>query len=173
MVYDEHGGFYDHVTPPPLPAADEARPAFKTYGVRVPALLAGPRVRRQVLHEPAHPSVPRAQHDHTSIIKTILLAFAADPAAALAKMPGRVQRAPSLAEVLGPPRTDIDDPRNIRQLMSTWRVGARAQRMAVPAVAGATQSPAADGAGQPVVLTDFQSDWQNFASMLRQGGLEP
>ena len=29
------------------------------------------------------------------------------------------------------------------------------------------------GAGQPVVLTDFQTDWQNFALMLRHGGLVP
>src|SRR4051812_21642951 len=173
VVYDEHGGFYDHVTPPPLPDGDEAHPTFQTYGVRVPALFAGPRVKRQVLHEPANPPVPRAQHDHATIIKTILLAFADDPQAALANMPGRVQRAPHLAEVLGSPRTDVDDPRNTRELMATWRVGARGQRMAAPAVAGSTESPAPDGAGQPVVLTDFQSDWQNFASMLRQGGLEP
>jgi hypothetical protein len=84
-----------------------------------------------------------------------------------------VQRAPHLAEVLGEPRTDIDDPRNVRQLMHTWRTGARGQRMAAPAVAASTESPAADGAGQPVVLTDFQSDWQNFALMLRHGGLVP
>jgi phospholipase C len=174
VVYDEHGGFYDHVTPPPLPDADEARPNFKSYGVRVPALLAGPRVKRMVLHAPSAPPVPRAQHDHASIIKTILLAFADQPEAAVAQMPGRVQRAPHLAEVLGDaPRTDIDDPRNIRQLMSTWRIGAREQRMAAPAVAASTESPAADGAGQPVVLTDFQTDWQNFALMLRHGGLVP
>lgn len=59
--------------------------------------------------------------DGTSIIKTILLAFAKDPAPALAKMPPRVQRAPSLASVLGPVRTDIDDPRTARHLVDAWR----------------------------------------------------
>jgi hypothetical protein len=43
----------------------------------------------------------------------------------------------------------------------------------LPPGAGRTRSIAPDGAGQPVVLTEFQSDWQNFALTLKHGGLNP
>ena len=39
VTYDEHGGFFDHVLPP---AAHDDRPAFRTYGVRVPAFVVSP-----------------------------------------------------------------------------------------------------------------------------------
>jgi len=60
VTYDEHGGFYDHVTPdPPL-------------GPRVPALLVSPWVTPgRPLHTPL---------EHTSIIKTVLRRFADDRA---------------------------------------------------------------------------------------------
>ena len=171
VTYDEHGGFFDHVQPPPLPAADEARPEFTTYGVRVPALIVGPRVERKVLHDPDDAATTGALYDHTTLIKTILLAFARNPAAAIAKMPGRVRRAPHLGNlILDAPRTDIDDPRNARDLIGTWRARARQRRAATP---DARISRAPDGAGQPVVLTDFQSNWANFALTVKRAGLEP
>jgi phospholipase C len=177
ITYDEHGGFYDHVPPPELPTTDEARPEFTTYGVRVPALIVGPRVRREVLHAPAPADADGAQYDHATLIKTILQAFARNPTTAIARMPGRVQRAPDLADVLlDEPRTDVDDPRNARDLMDTWRQEARRRRMALPAdqVEGeATASVAPDGAGHPLILTDFQSDWQKFATTMRTLGVEP
>jgi phospholipase C len=64
VTYDEHGGFFDHVQPPP---AEDDRPAFRTYGVRVPALVVSPFTERA--------SVSKVTYDHTSIIKTILLRF--------------------------------------------------------------------------------------------------
>src|SRR5262245_9216786 len=168
VTYDEHGGFFDHVEPPPLPPQDEARPELTTYGVRVPALIAGPRVQRQVLHDPDGAATTGALYDHTTLIKTILLAFARTPAAAIAKMPGRVQRAPHLGNViLDTPRTDIDDPRNARDLLDTWRASARQRRAATP---DARVSRAPEGAGQPVVLTDFQSDRANFALTAKRAG---
>ena len=171
VTYDEHGGFFDHVQPPPLPAEDEARPEFTTYGVRVPALIAGPRVQRTVLHDPQNAATTGALYDHTTLIKTILLAFARNPTAALAKMPGRVRRAPHLGDVvLDAPRTDIDDPRNARDLLGVWRGTARQRRAATPV---ARVSAAPEGAGQPVVLTDFQSDWANFALTAKRAGFEP
>src|SRR5207249_4918135 len=64
IVYDEHGGFYDHA--PQIPAQDDdAR--FRQYGARVPALIVSPWVKRQ--------SANHTCFDHTSIIKTILLRF--------------------------------------------------------------------------------------------------
>jgi hypothetical protein len=40
VTYDEHGGFYDHVPPPPAIGSDPVESAdFATYGVRVPAFV--------------------------------------------------------------------------------------------------------------------------------------
>lgn len=65
IVYDEHGGFHDHVSPPEAP--DDDPTTFGRYGVRVPAIAASPWV------------APRSRcntlFDHTSIIKTILTRF--------------------------------------------------------------------------------------------------
>jgi phospholipase C len=65
IVYDEHGGFFDHVPPPEAPDDDPL--TFGRYGVRVPAIIVSPWV------EPR--SVSSTLFDHTSIIKTILLRF--------------------------------------------------------------------------------------------------
>jgi phospholipase C len=65
IVYDEHGGFYDHVPPPR--AADDDPGKFGLYGVRVPAIMVSPWV------EPR--SVSSTVFDHTSIIKSIVLRF--------------------------------------------------------------------------------------------------
>ena len=67
VVYDEHGGFYDHVAPPPV--HDDS--GYATLGVRVPALIIGPRVQNTVCHQ---------VFDHTSLINTILTRFAGNPA---------------------------------------------------------------------------------------------
>jgi len=45
VTYDEHGGIYDHVPPPPAP--DDA-PEFRRYGVRVPALVVSPYVEGRI-----------------------------------------------------------------------------------------------------------------------------
>ena len=65
IVYDENGGFYDHVPPPP--AADNEPEMFGHYGVRVPAIIVSPWI------EPC--TVSHTVFDHTSIIKTILSRF--------------------------------------------------------------------------------------------------
>jgi phospholipase C len=172
VTYDEHGGFYDHVLPPPVAAGDGGK--HKTLGLRVPALIVGPRVKRQVLHGPPGSAEGRQpQFDHTSIIKTILLAFAEKPAAALAAMPKRVQRAPDLGSVLGPVRTDIDDPRTARDLMNAWRAEAVQRRRAQVRADGTTGALAPDGAGQPVVLTEFQGEVHNALTALKSAGLNP
>jgi phospholipase C len=51
LTWDEHGGYYDHVTPPSAPLPDSISPilgandvpaAFDHYGVRVPLIVASP-----------------------------------------------------------------------------------------------------------------------------------
>jgi phospholipase C len=89
IVYDEHGGFYDHVVPPP--AADDD-PNFRSYGVRVPALVVSPWVgQSQVSH---------TVFDHTSITKTILLRFCRRPDGSIPDMGARVKAANHLGELL-------------------------------------------------------------------------
>jgi phospholipase C len=62
VLYDEHGGFYDHVYPPPAvpPDGNVATFSFAQLGVRVPALLISPWVDAGVLP---------TQFDHTSLLK--------------------------------------------------------------------------------------------------------
>jgi phospholipase C len=156
ITYDEHGGFYDHVAPPPV---DDGS-GYATYGVRVPALVIGPRVRNFVCKE---------SFDHTTLIKTILVRFAEDPEQALAQMPERVQSAPDLGQVLeGEPREAIDDHAAMRAKLDEWRLSARADR---EGRAGGKASSAPDGAAQPLRLNDFQTDFLGFAHAMRQLGL--
>lgn len=94
VTYDEHGGYYDHVTPPgfdggpeiPDDSPDPRLPGgynpFRRLGVRVPALLISPRIKQSVCRETL---------DHTSIIRTLLEQFCPDPADALRDMPQRVR----------------------------------------------------------------------------------
>jgi len=65
IVYDEHGGFYDHQHPTSAPQDDDSR--FREYGARVPAFIVSPWAARR--------SVSSLCYDHTSIIKAILLRF--------------------------------------------------------------------------------------------------
>ena len=62
VVYDEHGGFYDHVVPPKTVAPDDLTDefAFDSLGVRVPAILVSPWVDPGVVH---------TDYDHTSLLK--------------------------------------------------------------------------------------------------------
>jgi phospholipase C len=65
VAYDEHGGFFDHVSPPlittdPPPGANY--PQFKSLGVRTPAYIISPFVKPGVVHN---------LFDHTSVLKFI------------------------------------------------------------------------------------------------------
>jgi phospholipase C len=86
ITYDEHGGFYDHMEPPP---ATDDNPDFPTYGVRVPAFVVSPFV------EPG--TVTHTLFDHTSLIKTILCRFAPEAADT---MGARVSSADHLGSLL-------------------------------------------------------------------------
>jgi phospholipase C len=67
ILYDEHGGLYDHVVPPkaipPGLGGDDSDPPFKfdRYGVRVPAVIVSAYTHRAVCN---------AEFDHTSLIAT-------------------------------------------------------------------------------------------------------
>jgi len=72
LTYDEHGGYYDHVAPPPAPKPDSIPPmlkagdtpaAFDRYGIRVPAMVISPYARKHY--------VSHTVYDHTSILRFI------------------------------------------------------------------------------------------------------
>ena len=62
VIYDEHGGFYDHLVPPAAVAPDDHHEewTFDRLGVRVPAILVSPWVRA---------GVEKTVFDHTSLLK--------------------------------------------------------------------------------------------------------
>ena len=65
VSYDEHGGFFDHVSPPlvrtdPPPGCNYA--PFTSLGVRVPAYIISPFVKPGVVHN---------LFDHTSVLKLL------------------------------------------------------------------------------------------------------
>jgi phospholipase C len=71
--YDEHGGYYDHVAPPPALAPDAIEPippantsqyeGFRRYGFRVPSVVISPWSKKD--------HVSHIVYDHTSILATI------------------------------------------------------------------------------------------------------
>jgi phospholipase C len=71
VTYDEHGGFFDHVSPLPIrtePPGSAKYPAFESTGVRVPAYVISPFVEAK--------SVYSQPLDHTSILKFMAAKFA-------------------------------------------------------------------------------------------------
>jgi len=70
LTHDEHGGFFDHIPPLPIPynpPNDEYTP-FETTGVRVPSIVISPFVTSR--------SVYKGNLDHTSILQFIAERFA-------------------------------------------------------------------------------------------------
>jgi phospholipase C len=166
VTYDEHGGFYDHVTPPAV--ADHAE--YETLGLRVPALVVGPRVKRFVCHEPPDEDA----WDHTALIRSALMVALKDHQPAIDAMGGRVAgRKAHLGHMLE------DAPLSARRRRSRgspeealveWRERARGLRRAA---SPGELSKAPDGAGQPFVLTDLQDDMLTFSAALRESGRVP
>jgi phospholipase C len=114
VVYDEHGGFYDHV--PTQPAEDDD-PNFRRYGVRVPAFIISPWVERG--------KVSSTVFDHTSIIKSILLRFCQKADGTIPDMGARVTHSNHLGSLLtqpapreAPPTTAYE---HAIEIIAQWR----------------------------------------------------
>jgi phospholipase C len=78
ITYDEHGGCYDHVAPPPATPPGGQTPdgfQFDYFGVRVPAVIVSPYVRPGSIIRPAG----LTPFDHTSIIATLRKLFGLAP----------------------------------------------------------------------------------------------
>jgi phospholipase C len=73
IIYDEHGGYYDHVPPPPAIPPDRIPPivqpgesaydGFARYGFRVPSVVVSPYAK------PGY--VTSVVHDHASVLAMV------------------------------------------------------------------------------------------------------
>jgi phospholipase C len=110
ITYDEHGGCYDHVAPPPAtPPGGQTSDGFRfnSFGVRVPAVIVSPWVLKGSVIRPPGPT----PFDHTSIIATLRKLFPFAPLTA------RDAAAPDLLTALsgdddndGPPFIQVTAP---------------------------------------------------------------
>ncbi len=80
ITWDEHGGFFDHATPPLAVAPGDTTPGtghnkfgftFEQYGPRVPAVVISPLIPKN--------SIDHRLYDHASIPATVAKAFGLDP----------------------------------------------------------------------------------------------
>jgi phospholipase C len=97
VLYDEHGGFFDHMSSPvAVPRDGHTLPnfGFNRLGVRVPALLISPWVERTVI---------QAVFDHTSLLKYLTDKWNLGP---LTDRVANAQNFASAIRTTGLPRTD-------------------------------------------------------------------
>jgi phospholipase C len=80
ITWDEHGGFYDHLPPPPAIAPGDTAPGdeyneygftFEQYGPRVPAVVISPLIPRNL--------IDHRVYDHASIPATLEACFGLNP----------------------------------------------------------------------------------------------
>ena len=154
ITYDEHGGFFDHVSPP---AAHDDRPAIRTYGVRVPSIVVSPFTPRG--------SVSTEIFDHTSVIKTILLRFC-QKNGQIPDMGARVANANHLGSTLSlsqaRPPTPLQAYRDAVDRITAWRAEVFRSRILMQP----TSEPA-----DPTQLNDLQQQVVAARNKIRAQGL--
>jgi len=91
VTFDEHGGCYDHVSPPAVPAAQAGAAPFDRFGVRVPTMLISPQIAPGTIYRADSGSL-----DHTSILRTVFDCFLGEDVS----LHARDKHAPSVASVL-------------------------------------------------------------------------
>ena len=125
ITWDEHGGFYDHIAPPPATAPGDTQAGskynrfgftFDQYGVRVPAIIVSPRIPRN--------TIDHRLYDHTSIAATIAAAFdlksltardaVANNVLPLLSLPGARNDTPAtLPDAIAAPATQAEPPGSV------------------------------------------------------------
>jgi phospholipase C len=155
ITYDEHGGFYDHV--PPIACQDDS-PAFRTTGVRVPAIVVSPWTQRE--------SVSNIVYDHTSIIKTILLRFCQNANGQIPDMGGRVNAANHLGPTLTLPTARKPTPlaayRHAVDTITSWRAQVFRSRVLMEPITEPTDT---------TELSDLQQQYLAAKKAVRARGL--
>jgi phospholipase C len=107
VLFDEHGGTFDHVDPPaatPIPAAtDGTNFSFNQFGIRVPAIVVSSYVTAGTVFR-SSTGIP---YDHTSVLATLRDWLGLGVAFATSLPSPRIAAAPTLQPVLN--RTAIRD----------------------------------------------------------------
>ena len=105
VTYDEHGGVFDHVTPPtatsPFLQGTVTGFDYSSYGVRVPALFINPYVKPGIFQAPTT-ALP---FDHTSLLATLKAQFNLS-----GSLSPRVNVAPTFAGLMNPGQPAIKAP---------------------------------------------------------------
>lgn len=104
VTYDEHGGLFDHVTPPPATSPFLAGTVtgfdYSQYGVRVPAMFINPYVKPGIFRAPTGPPF-----DHTSLLATLQAQFNLS-----GSLSPRVEVAPTFTGLIDPTQPAIKAP---------------------------------------------------------------
>jgi phospholipase C len=113
ITYDEHGGCFDHVPPPPAVPPGGPYPdgfAFDRYGVRVPAVVVSPFLPAGTVIRPPPRlgGAPVYPFDHCSIQATLHVLFELGP-----PLTPRVAAAPDLLSALSLEAPENDGPERI------------------------------------------------------------
>lgn len=100
VIYDEHGGLFDHVPPgaatsPFHPRVDNFN--YDRYGVRVPAILVNPLIASRTVYPARKPfaPVPNPPFDHCSVLSTVIKQFRLQ-----GQLTRRVDHAPPLSDLI-------------------------------------------------------------------------
>ena len=96
VTYDEGGGYFDHVTPPPTSAVDG-----KPYGTRVPFLAVGPFAKKNF--------VSHVTMEHSRIVKFVEWNFLGGKTGQLGTRDAVVN---NIGSVLDPATTGVAVPEN-------------------------------------------------------------
>ncbi|MDQ3934152.1 MAG: hypothetical protein M3340_05925 [Actinomycetota bacterium] len=157
VLYDEHGGFFDHCVPGDFQVPGDPQASF---GVRVPALIVSPYT--------APGQVCSTVLDHTSLPKTVLTRFSTTAEEAFAELGPRTAHANDLGELLAlesprepPPETDLAA---LQAKVEDWKRLAYESRLLEP------PKPAERLFDW---VTDIQRDILGFATLFRREGLRP
>jgi phospholipase C len=149
ILFDEHGGFYDHLPPP---TTLDLRPDFRQLGFRVPALAVGPTVRSG--------AVVSTALEHVSVAATLRERFGIET------LSPRMDATSGISACIDPERIGAPSlpPRNLEPVeLSSSLVGRlTAQASSQPEVEAVLR------AGRlPVDLVDPRSDQERLSSWLR------
>jgi len=118
ITYDEHGGFYDHVTPPfdHVPAPDEYIAkngfAFDRLGVRIPTVAISPWISKgTIVHDalPGEQPTKSSAFDSTSTLATANILLGLENAKPLGKRMAWANTFAGLVTSLDEPRSDCPE----------------------------------------------------------------
>jgi phospholipase C len=107
VIYDEWGGFFDHVTPPSVPddrSSADLNEDFGQMGFRIPALAVSPYARRRSKRSSPPFRVDHGAYGHESVLKLMSYRFG------LGDLTLRMSRAANIGASFDWEHADFDTP---------------------------------------------------------------